>query len=89
MTEVHFNPRAGLLSVSGHAGAGEKGRDLVCAALSILCETAAALDGAETSRGEGWLVTAGDREKLAVLTTGFRLLARDYPQYVRYEEDGI
>lgn len=89
MTEVRFEPRLGLLSLSGHAGAGEKGRDLVCAALSILAETAAALEGAETRRGQGWLVTRGDAEKLAVLAVGFRLLARDWPRHVRYEEESV
>lgn len=87
MTEVRFEPGPGFLCLSGHAGAGRKGRDLVCAALSILAETAAAIPDGETRRGEGWQVTAAGTEELRVLARGFRLLARDYPQYVKYEED--
>lgn len=87
MTEVRFERGAGFLSLSGHAGAGRRGKDLVCAALSILAETAAALPGAVTRRGEGWQVTAADPEQLRVLARGFRLLARDWPQYVKYEEE--
>ena len=86
MTTVRFEPREGVLSVRGHAGAGAKGRDLVCAALSILAETAAALPGAETSRGDGSCTVRAAPEALAVLARGFRLLARDYPQFVRFEE---
>ena len=57
MTTVRYAPRRGLLSLSGHAGAGEKGSDLVCAALSILAETAAALPGAKCRRGAGRMET--------------------------------
>ena len=88
MTRIVFDPRAGLLTLRGHAGAGEKGRDLVCAALSALAETAAAQPGARTRRGEGWCVIEGGREALAVLARGFALLARDYPGNVRYREVG-
>lgn len=40
MIRVVCLPRAGLLEVSGHAGSAPRGRDLVCAAASVLAITA-------------------------------------------------
>ena len=87
MTFVKFEPGSGFLSVSGHAGSAPRGRDLVCAALSILAETAAAQPGARTRRGEALVEIEAAPEKLAALAPGFRLLARDWPQFVTYEEE--
>lgn len=39
MIEVKFNPKKHTLSVEGHAGYAEKGKDIVCAAVSILLYT--------------------------------------------------
>lgn len=39
MTRVFFEPQEPRLTMEGHAGAGEKGGDLVCAALSMLMMT--------------------------------------------------
>ena len=36
MTRVEYSPAARRLRLTGHAGAGERGSDPVCAALSIL-----------------------------------------------------
>ena len=87
MTVVRYDPRRGVLSLGGHAGAGEKGRDLVCAALSILAETAAALPGARVRRGAGRMEIEAAPEQLAPLALGCRLLARDHPRHVKYEEE--
>lgn len=56
MTVVVYDRREGVLSMRGHAGAGEKGSDLVCAALSILLYTFAAIPGTRLRSGEGWAV---------------------------------
>lgn len=39
MTRVTYDPAAMRMSIEGHAGAGEPGHDLVCAAASILMLT--------------------------------------------------
>ena len=39
MIEVRFNPITLELSVNGHAGHGEKGKDIVCSAVSTLFYT--------------------------------------------------
>ena len=64
--------------MSGHAGAGEPGRDIVCAALSILMYSLVA-SGAEgrVERGEAELLLP-DRD-VDVALCGFRLLAESYP----------
>ena len=71
--------------MSGHAGAGEPGRDIVCAALSILMYSRVA-SGAEgrVERGEAELLLP-DRD-VDVALCGFRLLAESYPEYVSYKE---
>ena len=71
--------------MSGHAGAGEPGRDIVCAALRILVYALVA-SGAEgrVERGEAELLLP-DRD-VDVALCGFRLLAESYPEYVSYKE---
>lgn len=71
--------------MSGHAGAGEPGRDIVCAALSILMYSLVA-SGAEgrVERGAAELLLP-DRD-VDVALCGFRLLAESYPEYVSYKE---
>ena len=39
MTEIRYWPDELMIEVQGHAGAGEKGEDLVCAAASMLAMT--------------------------------------------------
>lgn len=41
MVEIKFKPKELSLSVEGHAGQAEKGKDIVCAAVSILFYTLA------------------------------------------------
>lgn len=85
MTRVEYSPAARRLRLTGHAGAGEPGRDIVCAALSILMYSLVA-SGAEgrVERGEAELLLP-DRD-VDVALCGFRLLAESYPEYVSYKE---
>lgn len=85
MTRIEYSPAARRLRLTGHAGAGEPGRDIVCAALSILMYSLVA-SGAEgrVERGEAELLLP-DRD-VDVALCGFRLLAESYPEYVSYKE---
>lgn len=85
MTRIEYSPAARRLRLTGHAGAGEPGRDIVCAALSILMYSLMA-SGAEgrVERGEAELLLP-DRD-VDVALCGFRLLAESYPEYVSYKE---
>lgn len=85
MTRIEYSPAARRLRLTGHAGAGERGSDPVCAALSILVY--ALLDaGAEgrVERGEAELLLP-DRD-VDVALCGFRLLAENFPQNVEFKE---
>ena len=85
MTRIEYSPDARRLRLTGHAGAGEPGRDIVCAALSILMYSLVA-SGAEgrVEKGEAELLLP-DRD-VDVALCGFRLLAESYPEYVSYKE---
>ncbi|MDR2404704.1 MAG: ribosomal-processing cysteine protease Prp [Spirochaetaceae bacterium] len=85
--------------VSGHAGAGPRGSDVVCAAVSVLVRAAVrTLSGREgirvrgdaPERGAFWLETdysAAGRERLsavgAFLLEGLRSVTESYPEYCR------
>jgi hypothetical protein len=91
---------AGLLSscqVEGHAGAGPRGGDVVCAAISILMRTAlrtlsaqegVLVRGSAPERGVLWMeadcASSGASflaATTAFLTEGFRSVAEDYPDH--------
>jgi uncharacterized protein YsxB (DUF464 family) len=92
--------KAGILRscrVEGHAEAGPKGADLVCAAVSVLVRTAIItlshqkgieLRGAAPERGLLWMetdYTGEGRDFLAAagtfLVEGLRSVSEDYPDY--------
>lgn len=39
MVSITYSPKEGFLHIKGHAGSGEPGHDLICAAVSALCNT--------------------------------------------------
>lgn len=107
MIHVTYHRSYSRLTVKGHAGSGEPGKDLVCASASILAYTLAANAKALKQQGAIRDMTAvlreGDTEisctpghrHRAVVTlvfdtvcAGFTLLARDYPDFLRYEVRG-
>ncbi len=79
------------LTVKGHAGCGEKGRDIVCAAVSILTYTLAKNVDTARERGERLdasirlaegdahvLCTAGDSDAYRALLRVFRVIEEGY-----------
>ena len=89
MTRVRYDPETPEMVFSGHAGAGEPGRDPVCAALSILMYTLlSALPAGETERelDDGFCrVRGGGRAAYEVIAAGLRLLAEEFPEHVCLE----
>jgi uncharacterized protein YsxB (DUF464 family) len=91
------------LSVHGHAGYAKKGEDIVCAAVSVLTRTFAALlegrngitlSGGAPLRGEMNLWVECRREGEAFLspvqeflTEGLMSVAREYPQNLTVKEN--
>ena len=100
--KIHTDKDDLCLSMAGHAGAGKKGTDIVCAAASILAYTAAAemlrlhREGIlhtppviRLTPGAAWVEAKNCREAavaFSALATGFRLLAVKYPNHVKLEE---
>ena len=100
--KIHANENTLCLRLSGHAGAGKRGRDIVCAAASVLTYTAAA--SARQLYREGKLkesphirLLPGDalveteacpeaEQVMQVVRNGYTMLALQYPQFVRLEE---
>ena len=87
MTRVVYEPRLPALEFSGHAGAGPRGKDPVCAALSILLFTLfEAESAAQLCLRDGWCrIRGGDRRSYALIAGGCRLLAEHYPAHVQME----
>lgn len=88
MIEAIYDESKGTLTVQGHAGAGEYGRDLVCAAASILVHTAIKAAGRDAAcRAETGFaqITAGEcaMDALRVVMAGFEWLAENYPGNVK------
>lgn len=94
MIEIVMTPKS--LTLSGHAGAGPYGKDLVCAGVTVLARTLEAALRPWAERGEAacslkegygaFTLTKPVPETEAILNTlaqGFRLLAEEYPEYVR------
>ena len=92
------------LSVTGHANAAEKGKDIVCASMSILCQTLLAklircknagfisLEY-ESKDGSMWLhmkmytVMTAILEWFDFTMDGIKMLAEEYPQYIKLKEE--
>lgn len=78
-----------ILRAEGHAGYAEKGKDIVCAAVSVLMQTLACSVGTCMGNdGKGFSVVCkksnDDIAKFELVTDGLALLQREYPENVRY-----
>lgn len=104
MTEARFWEREGCrcLEVTGHAGFDQSGRDIVCAACSIIVQALAAALEAEPGvnasygmdAGRFWLVcgaagrSAARRDAMFTMAhTAFRMLEGTYPEHVHLIDD--
>ena len=87
MTRVVYEPDLPAIEFDGHAGAGLRGRDPVCAALSILLYTLAESPGVRARFGDGRArLRGGERAAYETVARGLRLLAHSEPEHVRWEE---
>lgn len=91
MIQVIYNEveDAMILRAEGHAGYAEKGKDIVCAAVSVLMQTLACSVGTCMGNdGKGFSVVCkksnGNIAKFEFVTDGLVLLQREYPENVRY-----
>ena len=102
MTRIRYEPGKFRLTIRGHAGAGARGADIVCAGLSAL--GFALVDAAEARGGKvrrdkrAALIDArlyprdaasaiACRAVLETVAGGLRRIAGAWPEYVKFEED--
>lgn len=85
MISVTYFPAAPGLSLRGHAMWAEKGKDIVCAAASILAYTLKESGAQSRELPGGEMYITGDAAALALIAGGYRLLAENYPQNIRFE----
>lgn len=104
MIEIMYHRGYHRITVRGHAGSAEEGKDLVCAAVSALVLTAVVnvrrMEDKGCTYSTAVTVDKGDAEievnpkayfRLSIMQildaicAGFEVLAREYPEYVRYE----
>lgn len=99
MTRVTYDESEYTMEISGHAGAGAPGADLVCAALTILMRTLEASAEDEASGMQPTLLhrdgyvrvqcrpgkkhTARCREMMRTVFRGYELMAAQYPENVQ------
>lgn len=91
MIQVTYNEvgDAMILRAEGHAGYAEKGKDIVCAAVSVLMQTLACSVGTcMCNEGKRFSVVCKKSNdniaKFELVTDGLALLQREYPENVRY-----
>ena len=87
---IIYEPYTPAIEILGHAGFGEPGKDIVCAALSVLMYTL--MDAEPETKivcGSGWARLSGRKEasgSFALIARGYRLMAQNYPEYVIFQE---
>ena len=89
MVRVVYEAETCRVRVEGHAGAGEFGRDPVCAAVSALCltlaENGSVLGGwAVLEPGRAEICCPGAEAAFEAVCRGFDYLAREFPEFVSY-----
>lgn len=91
MIQVIYNEAGDemILRAEGHAGYAEKGKDIVCAAVSVLMQTLACSVGTcMCNEGKRFSVVCKKSNdniaKFELVTDGLALLQREYPENVRY-----
>ena len=95
MIKIHYNNKDISLEIIGHAGYAEKGKDIVCAAITALaCTLERCIDKAregscEWKEGETCFTAEGTknlRPCFETVVTGLQLMAEEFPDYVTIKE---
>lgn len=96
MTRITVKTENGyrVLRMEGHAGAGQLGEDLVCAGISTLLLTLQDIVAehkdctCRIQAGSAVVqVPTAKRELMAYTIRGFRMMGKNFPEYVNIEEE--
>lgn len=69
------------IEATGHANYAEHGKDIVCAAVSVLMQTLE-LRGKATKQSGSMKIYTEDKEALKLITEGLKQIEYNYPDYV-------
>ena len=86
MIEVSFDERELSVDAEGHAGSGEVGHDIICAAVSILFQTfreVGAVGELELGTAHLRLPDGVDEAYYQFLVAGITMLAENFPDFIQ------
>ena len=92
MIHVRYDSKGPGIEIRGHACAGEYGKDLVCAAASVLMHTlrkTLGTDGTALMQDGRTAIesrSGKNREKFEVIFAGYEWLSENYPENVETEK---
>lgn len=99
MIEIRYHQKSNSIECLGHAGYGEKGKDIVCASVTALCLTLgkfvdSTAKGGEIKFDEGHIIVksvppsrlrALTRLVYGIFAVGLKSIAEEYPDNVHFE----
>lgn len=99
MIEIRYHQKANSIECVGHAGLEEKGKDIICAAVTALCLTLGKFvdrvaKGGEMMFEDGHIIVkcvpqsrhrAITRLVYGIFADGLYSIAKEYPDYVHFE----
>jgi uncharacterized protein YsxB (DUF464 family) len=80
------------ISLSGHAGLNERGKDIVCAGVSALFFALVKTDGVEVCEKNGaYIITVPPEKRLCgeMAINGWRMIAEEYPMNAECEVQNV
>ena len=95
MIKILYKAENLSIEITGHARYAEKGKDIVCAAVTTLagtlerCMKEAGVGSCEWKEGETCFTASGTenlRPCFETVATGLRMLAEEFPDYVSIKE---
>ena len=98
MIEILYKTQNIKLNISGHAGYAEKGKDIVCAAVTTLactlekCMEKAGEGSCEWKEGETCFTAEGTenlRQNFETVVTGHQMLAEEFPEYIAFSVSSL
>ena len=92
MISVKYNAEGYRLSVEGHSGYAEPGKDIICSRRELIAENFKQANLEQGNAEISCKPVAGREEEVqcifSVVRTGFLLLGTNYPKFINFSEVG-